>query len=312
MFLYLMPIMVDTNSNQLVDRMYFGDTGGNLWRLDLSERIETSDTVSKLNKLADLAGTGNQARMFFNEPDVSRLKLNGQTKFLVSIGSGFRAHPLDKVIKDKYFMVVDNSPYSPLVTTGENAFTPTTYSQLAEITVTENAVSQSLTKSIKDGKGWMVNLPSDGEKVLATSVTVDGVVLFTTLVPEVLTSGVNVDQCAAPATQGRLYAIDVLSGGVAKDPLAFEEEGDGNGGGETGEGNEGDDDDIGGGGVFQRISKGEIPGKPQAIFNTLEVNDATGECTHPVDVRIGKKLSQATGYEACRLESVYWSDPETK
>ena len=297
--------ILDTNSNQLIDRMYFGDTGGNLWRLDLSEKITSSDNISKLNKLADLGGTGDQARMFFNEPDVSRLKLNGKSKFLVSIGSGYRAHPLDKSIDDKYFMIVDNSPYSPLDTTGTNPFTSTVKTDLAQITVSENGVNQ--TDSIKDGNGWMVNLPSNGEKVLATSVTVDGVVLFTTLVPEVLASGLGVDQCAAPATQGRLYAIDVLSGGKAKDPLAFELDTS-----STGTPSPGTSETIGGGGLYSRISKGEIPGKPQAIFNKLKVNDNTGECSHPVDIRIGKKLSQATGYEACRLESIYWSDPESE
>lgn len=298
--------ILDTNSNKMIDRMYFGDTGGNLWRLDLSEKITSNDSASKLTKLADLSGTGSQARMFFNEPDVSRLKINGKTRFLVSIGSGYRAHPLDKAIDDKFFMIVDESPYTPLDLDPSSAdkFTTISPSELAQITITDNSVTQ--TNSIKTSKGWMANLPSDGEKVLATSVTVDGVVLFTTLVPEVLASGVGIDQCAAPATQGRLYAIDILSGGKAKDPLAFELDTSSSGTPSTGT-----SVDVGGGGTFSTISKGEIPGKPQAIFNKLDVNDSTGECSHPVDVRIGKKLSQATGYEACRLESIYWSDPES-
>jgi hypothetical protein len=62
----------------------------------------------------------------------------------------------------------------------------------------------------------------------------------------------------------------------------------------------------------------EILGKPQVVFTPPYIkpvldgdgND-TGKksCTHPVDIRNGKKLSQTTGYDACRLESVYWSDP---
>ncbi len=39
------------------------------------------------------------------------MKLEGKTVYLVSIGSGYRAHPLDKTIDDKFFMLLDNSPF---------------------------------------------------------------------------------------------------------------------------------------------------------------------------------------------------------
>jgi len=291
--------ILDTNYNGSVDRMYFGDTGGNLWRLDLSE---DSNTPSKLTKLAQLASTGSSARKFYNEPDVAIMKLGGESIFVVSLGSGFRAHPMDSSITDKFYMIKDTSPFESLETSGPNAFSTITEGDLASITISGSGSGTSVTQtgsfSDTDKKGWVVNLPESGEKVLATAVTFDGVITFTTLVPEALTSGVGIDQCAAPATQGRLYAIDVLNGGAGLDLNL--------------------DGTVSDADIYTLVAKGEIPGKPQAIVNSLEVADEldgsgnpTGNqtCKHPVDIRIGKKLSQATGYDTCRLESVYWSDP---
>lgn len=288
--------ILDTNYNHVIDRMYFADTGGNVWRLDLSENIGASGAETKLTKFATLGGV----RKFYNEPDVSMMKLNGKTVFAVSIGSGFRAHPLDKTIDDKFFVLVDESPFKGLDTTSsEDAFVPITLGQLASITISNSGVSQGGSIKNANKRGWKVNLPEIGEKVLATAVTFDGVVTFTTLVPEVLSQGVGIDQCAAPATQGRFYAINILTGGAGLD---LDLSG-------SNSSNPNDPSHITDADVFVTVAKGEIPGKPQTIFNPLDV--VNGVCEHPVDIRIGKKLSQATGYDACRLESVYWSDPAT-
>ena len=289
---------LDTNYNGLIDRIYFADTGGNVWRLDLNEDIGGSgSSTSVLTKLAALGGTGVNNRMFFNEPDVTTLKLNGKDVFGIAIGSGFRAHPMDKSIDDKFFYLVDETPYKPLATTGDGAFTAITMSNLAEITVSGGSVTQTGSITETGKRGWLINLPENGEKVLGTSIAFDGKIAFTSLVPEVLASGVGIDQCAAPVTQSRFYAFNVISGEPGLD-LNLD--------GVT------DDNDA-----FVTTST-EILGKPQIVFNTPEITpvvdsagDPTGEvsCTHPVDIRTGKKLSQTSGYEACRLESVYWSDP---
>ena len=286
---------LDTNYNGLIDRIYFADTGGNVWRLDLSEDIGGSGT-SRLKKLAALGGSDENNRMFFNEPDVTTLKLNGKNVFGVAIGSGFRPHPMDKSINDKFFFLVDESPHKPL----DDEFQAIVITDLAKITVTNGSVNQtgSITDTGIDKKhGWVIDLPESGEKVLGTSIAFDGNIAFTTLVPEVLASGSGIDQCSAPVTQSRFYAFNVLSG---EPGLDLDMDGDI------------DDNDA-------YITTGtEILGKPQIVFNPPVITDvvdeggnATGEksCTHPVDIRTGKKLSQTSGYEACRLESVYWSDP---
>jgi Tfp pilus tip-associated adhesin PilY1 len=290
--------MLDVNRNGLVDRLYFADTGGHVWRLDLSESLsKTGDNKSVLTEFANLAGSGVEARKFYNEPDVAMMKPDGKTIFAVSIGSGFRAHPNDKVIQDKMFVLRDVSPYEPL----PESFTTITKDELASVSISSVNDVISLTHSgfgdeDKD-KGWFLSLP-DGEKVLAQAITFDGVITFTTMVPQILTQGV--DPCKAPKAFGRLYALNILTG---ESVIDLDE-----------------DDAVNDDDAYIDVVKGEIPGKPQIIFNkftkkVVSTDADTGEvtktsCSHPVDIRVGKKRSQVTGYDACRLESVYWNDPQ--
>jgi len=60
--------------------------------------------------------------------------------------------------------------------------------------------------------------------------------------------------------------------------------------------------------VFAVISANEIPGKPQRIFNGLDCSG--GSCKHNVDIRIGKKGSEAAVKDVSKVESIYWVDPE--
>ncbi len=296
---------LDTNYNGIVDRMYFADTGGNIWRLDLSETIGSGNHESKLIKLASLGGADNNARKFYNEPDVAYMKLRGKSVFLVSIGSGFRAHPLDKEIDDMFFMLLDKSPYKPI--DPEN-YETITVSDLAHIQISDSGTGATLdlTGSIKDvdKRGWKVSFPDNGEKVLSTALAFNGVMTFTTLVPEALLTGVGIDQCAAPAVQGRFYGINVLTGkaGLYLNQVA------GGSGDPHGEGD--GTQEIPPINIRSKPISKEPPGKPQVVFNGLDLSG--GGCKHPVDIRVGKKLSQVTGYDTCRLESVYWSDPVKK
>ena len=289
---------LDTNSNKLIDRIYFGDTGGNVWRLDLSENNGDVNRPDKLIKLASLGGSGVNNRMFFNEPDIALMRLNGKSVYAVSIGSGFRAHPMDQVIDDKFYVLIDNSPYAPLESPGGTPYVTITESNLASITVTSSGgVTQNGSILDVTKRGWMINLPENGEKVLGEATAVNGNIIFPTLVPEVLANGEGIDQCAAPVTYSRLYALDILTGTPKWDL-------------------NGDGSPV----PFTDPLTTEIISSVDKVFNTPEPNapvigedgQPTGEteCKHIVDLRVGKKSSQVSGYNTCELEPVYWSDPE--
>jgi len=148
--------ILDVNRNGFLDRMYFADTGGNVWRLDLDE---TLGSESILTKLASLGGGGANARKFYNEPDVAKLRYGGKTKYTISLGSGLRPHPLNTVIKDKMFILVDESPFTAV----SEDYSVITLGNLSSITQSGGKVTSE--------KGWYFGFSDAGEKVLSSSIT---------------------------------------------------------------------------------------------------------------------------------------------
>ena len=288
--------ILDTNFNGLVDRIYFADTGGNVWRVDLSEAIGSDDSKSTLTKLASLAGSGVSARKFYSEPEVASVKHKGKSLFAISIGSGYRAHPLNSVIDDKFFILVDDSPFKVL----DDDFKTIGINNLARVDITESGSQVSLSTTgnfYEEGKrGWMVSFPQSGEKVLTKAITRNGSVMFTTFVPDV-----DHDSCGASSgSVSRLYALNVVTG---KAGIDFSEP----------QTRQTLDKSlfVAGGGSSPIMPGGGYPGivpPPELVFGGFEV-DSEGTCKHPVDYRWGRKSSPVSGYSACSLESAYWSNP---
>jgi type IV pilus assembly protein PilY1 len=181
----------DINSDGYTDIMFAVDVGGQVWRFDLDN--SGNDTVVTGGVIADLAGSGvDEHRRFYEEPDVSLIVRNGQVNYAIGLGSGYRAHPLSTVTQDRYYMLFTGDVYTP----------PTTYTVLTEADLQN--VTADLAPDLTSKSGWYINL-EDGEKVMARSKTIDGLVLFTTFKPN---TG-NADSCAPSQGLGRLYAVSV-------------------------------------------------------------------------------------------------------
>ena len=71
---------VDRDSNGLLDRIYFADTKGNVWRTDIDDANPDNWTT---HHIASLGGTGVNARKFLNKPDV----VLGRTYDAVLVGA---------------------------------------------------------------------------------------------------------------------------------------------------------------------------------------------------------------------------------
>lgn len=288
--------LLDMNRDGAIDRMYFADTGGKVWRLELPMGPDYGLSGAKLIKFADLAsGTGEDARMFYNEPDVALLKHKGQNWLTVSVGSGYRSHPADGTVSDKFFVLLDAAVSTPLTTNlaGDEDFKAIEVKDMVEVTTSGSTVNQGAMTDqtifdVENKSGWYLVLPEDGEKVLSTSVTLEGKVMFTTLVPGLGVDMTDIDVCTAPATQGRLYSLNILTAEAGSDL---------NG-----------DDNVTDADLFTLVSSNEIPGTPQLVFNSPYCAD--GKCQHLVDIRVGKKNSAVTNYNSDFLESVFWTNPE--
>jgi len=122
--------ILDSDSDGLVDRLYTGDTGGNVWRVDMPGATPNSGTTPwSVIKLASLGGNTNLTdRRFFSQPVIARASItqtvktetvdtNGNSTFTldqyekpfdaVLIGSGDRTNPLGTDTDDKFFMIKD-------------------------------------------------------------------------------------------------------------------------------------------------------------------------------------------------------------
>ncbi|MCP3674132.1 MAG: hypothetical protein GY829_06635, partial [Gammaproteobacteria bacterium] len=119
---------MDSNGDGISDRLYFGDTGGNVWRVDMPGADIGITLPWRITKLADLNdGTVANDRRFFNSPDVVRTKhkfcvevfsdthdLAGECKitsmikyYAVMIGTGDRTNPNATDVSNQFYMIRD-------------------------------------------------------------------------------------------------------------------------------------------------------------------------------------------------------------
>ena len=214
--------VLDLDGNGFADRMYVGDTGGRLWRLDIITDGDPSTPgvqtpgVSSLVTGGALASLGNaddgthpieSTRKFYEAPDVSLVRRRGASTYLnIALGSGWRGHPLNLGIQDRFYAIRDYEPFNPLTQSTFDALDVITDAELADITTNVNPL-------VPDGApGWKLELrlPGgfQGEKVLAESRTFNNVIFFPTYLPG---GAAGSDPCA-PAGSNRAYAVSVNDG----------------------------------------------------------------------------------------------------
>ena len=222
-------VAMDLDGDGYADRMYVGDMAGQVWRFDITNG-NTASTLVAGGPIAslgarDVTGTpATAARRFYNVPDVSMEQTPGVAPFIsVAIGSGYRGHPLDRVIQDRFYDIRDsvspfaslpqssfnNSAVVPLIRDAETGLP----ASLMDITTLQNPVLPA------GSYGWQLDLDQYGgwigEKVLSASSTFNNSVIFTTYSP---TSVVGSNPCAGVGSgTNRVYLVNVLNGAPVLD-----------------------------------------------------------------------------------------------
>lgn len=203
--------VMDMDRNGLLDRLYFGDTGGNIWRVDMDVDVKDTDsstlydyTKARLSKFAELGGTGADKRMFYYEPDVAVTRIKGQDLLTLAVGSGYRSHPLSKAIKDRFYVLVDRHPFAEPDTA---VFPLKEDGNLANLTNLDGTTNLLTSPNLN---GWYYDLPNPAEKVLASPLTFMNKIVFTTFaVAEDQTTN---SPCDVSTSVGRAYVLDLFSG----------------------------------------------------------------------------------------------------
>lgn len=210
---------VDRDFDGFIDHMYVADMGGQLFRFDIYNGKNTNELV-KGALLATFGGNDvANNRRFFYAPDVSEVNLNQEMYFAVSIGSGNRAGPLSKNTRD-YFMMLKDKGAMQQDSDGHFILPDTPYTvddlydaTLHELTSTDEGVRSIANMSFASKQGWLLRLGTSGEKVLASPVTLNYQVLFTSYLP----ASAQDNPCAPALGNSRAYLVNMFNGNSVAD-----------------------------------------------------------------------------------------------
>jgi len=210
--------VVDKNLDGLADFLYFGDLGGQIFRVDIDQSGSKKMAVHRLAQLGGAGASGN--RRFYDAPAVVYVVEGGKKKLYVVAGSGYRSHPLDESVDDALFVVKD-----------ETAMT-TAQAEPTEVGL-EDLTNVSAEAPADADKGWFYPMKVNGEKVLASPTvytTVDDDKNTISVLAATSYSPTRQDQqespCAVTYGSAALYRVNLLTGsgvdynndGVADEP----------------------------------------------------------------------------------------------
>ena len=212
--------VIDRDNDGFADHLYVADTGGQIFRLDIHNGEPLNDLITG-GVLASFASDGSAAdtRRFYYAPDVAEISLSNEHFYAVAIGSGYRAHPLNTVIKDSFFMIKDKGVFT-VDNDGNYTLpsTPYTRSDFYDATThlltdSDNSVKQLAAEQFSAKHGWLIDLGTGGEKVLASPLILNYRVLFTTYLP----ATISTSQCAPPTGTSRAYLVELINGNAVTD-----------------------------------------------------------------------------------------------
>jgi type IV pilus assembly protein PilY1 len=196
----------DDDGNGTIDILYTADLGGRIWRIDILPESNGAYDFAQGGVIADLGqdNTTSEHVRFYNSVDVIYAETGvfydsanddyySQGRYQISIGSGYRAHPLNKKTTDHFYMVNDFDVEGP----------PNSYSRLRKSNLADYSKYSSESAS-KQKNGVFFQLPDDGEKVLADAITINYTTFFTTYRPS---TGTSRSGCEPDIGDGRAYAI---------------------------------------------------------------------------------------------------------
>ncbi|MEE8321223.1 MAG: hypothetical protein V3R68_05220, partial [Gammaproteobacteria bacterium] len=218
-------VVITDRSGAIDNRAYVGDTGGNIWRVDMADADNDGDvadwTVTKVASVADTGTIPGGLRKFLFPPDVVHSD-DGYDAIL--IGSGDREHPFDSDVVNRFYMFKDTGiGTTPIRGTGSTTGTDTTLLESDLFEATDNCAQYEVGDAadpaidtgtctdtniadahtaLTTGDGWFITLGS-GEKVVGNAVTLNEVTFFNTNQPSTETS----TSCDSDLGTARQYTV---------------------------------------------------------------------------------------------------------
>jgi len=213
---------IDTNGDGFTDNLYFGDLGGQVFRIDFNKTpTSTSNLVKRVRLIAKVGQTGGTAdalnqRRFYEPPASGLFTDSASRKFVtVALGSGYRSHPLNIQTDDHFFVLFDydvmRSDLLTLTATQEALAEASgglqaviTKANLAQLTDSSTAGADVTNK-----KGWFYDFTASGEKVLTKADINQTRLEFLTYLP--VTGNSN---CSPVVGRSRAYSMCLPNGSI--------------------------------------------------------------------------------------------------
>ena len=198
------PTILDTNDNGRADRIYVGDTGGNVWRVDIHDPDPSNWAVHHM------AAFGLDQK-FLYRPDVVYSKPEYDA---VLIGSGNREDPFDTEVTNHFYMIKD---YARGLTGGGD----TRYDRSDLYDATDNLIQDgtedqqiAAANELADADGWFIRMENPGEKVVTNATTVNKTTFFNTSQPPPADPG----SCVNNLGIARNYMVDFSDATATQGP----------------------------------------------------------------------------------------------
>ncbi len=187
--------------------MFALDVTGRVFRFDINKEATRWRDMASGGQIADL-GEGSR-RKFFNTLDVGFARNRGLIYYTISVGSGYRANPLNESIEDRFYsfrnMPVFKAPPSYQVLRASTDLYDATDNLIASGTAQQAEIER---KKLWSSSGWYIRLSGEGEKVLTRSLTFKDKVIFSTYEPA--QNRQNLGQCDVPNLgQSYMYIVDL-------------------------------------------------------------------------------------------------------
>jgi len=211
--------VIDIDRDGLADQLVVGDTGGQVWRLFIhngkTEKTLVSASGFEANQPFAQLGEDNpqNARRFYHEAYVEREKNSSNNRLMINIGSGYRAHPLNKNIEDRFYSLradlLSNDIKEPLKESDLYQ---------AVRTFDDNYNEKKAIETIDSNHGWYLVLNAEpGEKMLSTAWLSNGrYIEFNTYVPHPNSDYIG---CQVQPGKNHTYTLNIRSAAPPVDTI---------------------------------------------------------------------------------------------
>lgn len=182
----------DRNNDGLVDHLYFGDLGGQVFRIDLNNRASTIGAfATRSTRILNMHASGGTSPRFYAAPSFAIFEDNVSKDLFaaISIGSGNLSHPLAQYTSgrehDALYTIYDKDVTRPdlyttttLNTRDTSVGNSTALSALNEITTANRFSNTSIVAPYASSAGWYFKFKGENniaqqEKVFYSPTVID-------------------------------------------------------------------------------------------------------------------------------------------